>query len=89
MAPGRLEFLHSEDVSDVPAWVLEESITLNRLNKLPENQVLVDNGERNGDGGPPAVIEVIFYLRCRASPMIREAMVDRLSYQAVRIDAAH
>ena len=44
-------------LSDIPEWILEENIRLNRAITPPADQFIRDQGERNdGDCGPAAVI---------------------------------
>ena len=77
-------------MSDIPEWILEENLHLNRSITPPEGQFIRDQGERNdGDCGPAAVIDAMFYLGSRADSRLRQTLIERLSYEVVRAFAAH
>ena len=77
-------------LNDIPEWLLEENIRLNRAITPPAEQFIRDQGERNdGDCGPAAVIGALFYLGSRADTRLRQGLMDRLSYTVVRMYAAH
>ena len=77
-------------LNDIPEWLLEENIRLNRAITPPAEQFIRDQGERNdGDCGPAAVIGALFYLGSRADTRLRQGLMERLSYTVVRMYAAH
>ena len=77
-------------MSDIPEWILEENLQLNRSIAPPEGQFIRDQGERNdGDCGPAAVIGAVFYLGSRADSRLSQTLMERLSYEVERAFAAH
>jgi hypothetical protein len=77
-------------VRDLTEWILEGNLHLNRNITPPAGQFIKDQGERNeGDCGPVSVIGAVFYLGSRADSRLRQTLMQRLSYEVVRLFAAH
>ena len=77
-------------LNDIPEWILEDNIRLNRAITPPAEQFIRDQGERNdGDCGPTAVIGALFYLGSRADTTLRQGLMEWMSYKVVRMYVAH
>ena len=78
------------DLSDIPEWIIEDNLHLNRNITPLAEQFIRDQGKRSDeDCGPAAVIGALLYLGSRADTRLRQILMKRLSYKEVRTYAAH